>query len=319
MATLAIVEVSAVTCNYYACDEKAEKCATLKDKLITIHTCPSGKACKEVDGKATCYTPDPVTPACSNPGNKKLTGGSCCVSTAEKNGYCSGVALGGDCSDADKAKYCDVGLFCDGGKCAAVIATGSSCKDKPTGCQAGSTCYKEACTQIYNKKGDEACDFNAQCVTGACTASKCYKLPDLSKPTGWIDSDTDTTNLCEYSDGTKQTPGCIAGASDKTKVAKCRYYSKIDYSTTISYMTTLKKDACRPVDPTCDQGIDQFGCAKLKAAVQSNMAYEFELETVLVSCVSKTVQSTIDATYKCFGAELVWGLLTLLAIVALLI
>ena len=237
-----------------------------------------------------------------------------CISGKLNGKYCQGVPVGGACDASDQKKACDVGLYCNGGVCANQVADGADCK--PGQCQSSSLCYADnKCKRWHTlDKGTPAPDAK-MCKSGFMFSGLCADRPSVDKE--WINNTTDPTMACVYSNTMKLPAMCVMYSADPNRAGYCMNLSAINFGPYLDFINKYTPGSCPEKDPFCDKAADAYGCPKFIEVMKTNLAQLLDMEKPYPDCEEKLITRAINE-YKCFAKELMWGLLTLLAIVLLI-
>lgn len=231
--------------------------------------------------------------------------------------YCAGIALNGACNTS-LAMLCDVGLFCNAGSCVALLADNATCNGTVIPCQPNSLCYPDNKCHVvfYLDTGANLTIDNAMmCKTGYQLNLKCAAVPTVT--TEWLDNITDVSK-CAYSDNAVRRGECVCYSSDPKKTAHCTNFANQKTDVLTAYATKFTAGSCPAMNPYCDKAIDLYGCPAYKSNVLP--AYYQKLvseEALFPACENKPTINAV-ANYNCFAKELIWGLLTLVAIALLI-
>lgn len=232
---------------------------------------------------------------------------SLCVSNKLNGKYCGGQAKGETC---DKDKFCDVGLYCSAGTCAALLADGADCT---TGqCQPNSLCYPDKKCKKWHQIANGQPAANARfCQSGYTLNGNCTDRPTVEKE--WFDNATDLMKACNYSDKSPWPGMCITYSKDPKQAGYCMNFGKFPMTKYMDYVNKYAANSCPESDVVCDKAADAYGCANFKDFLREYYYMLTYMETQYPDCEDKMVTRSIDE-YKCFAKELVWGFLTVLAI-----
>mmetsp|Transcript_4832 Transcript_4832/g.9029 ORF Transcript_4832/g.9029 Transcript_4832/m.9029 type:complete len:363 (+) Transcript_4832:302-1390(+) len=180
-----IVGVMGGTCPSYSCGNKNAfsdgQCviANTTSNTLMIQPCKGNLACNTTDAVDNfyCVAPAPVIAANNTlyPGEHCSYAYQCKNNYNCTNGYCSGVALDGDCLDSEE---CAPGLRCnpDSATCTATLNIGES------------GCYNE-----FDCMNGAGCNKNASASTGTCVA---YYSLNINANVSNCNDDTKTSSLC---------------------------------------------------------------------------------------------------------------------------
>jgi hypothetical protein len=250
-----------------------------------------------------------------NPGYK-TSGTLKCCGDAKDGDYCKGLAVDAACTATGEVK-CGVGLFCDGTKCKAVLARGADCKAGEF-CQSNELCYSGKCTPFFSIEDGKDALIEALCKSGHIVGGKCQKATTYKGTSVWFDNAKALADACEYEDR-KEAAVCAPATGDKTKAVYCMKYDSSYTQTDLKAMYTGWKDNfCMGGDIICDKFLDSYGCTKAKTAAKAGAYFAIDMESVNAECIPNSALARIDSQYKCFSSELVWGILSVLAIVLLI-
>lgn len=83
--------------------------------------------------------------------------------TSCTQGVCVGQSVGGNCNNTAS---CNVGLYCNNGKCATQLKQGAACNTTDDSCGYPTVCgYGNVCTQVLSKSMGQSCATGAECAT----------------------------------------------------------------------------------------------------------------------------------------------------------
>eukprot|EP00829_Urostomides_striatus_P004649 TRINITY_DN1505_c0_g1_i2.p1 TRINITY_DN1505_c0_g1~~TRINITY_DN1505_c0_g1_i2.p1 ORF type:complete len:369 (+),score=104.69 TRINITY_DN1505_c0_g1_i2:67-1173(+) len=233
-----------------------------------------------------------------------------CVSGKLNGKYCQGVPLGGSCDNADQKKKCDVGLYCNAGLCAQQLADGADCK--AGACQSTSFCSTDnKCRRWHTIDSGTPSPEAKGCKSGYTLNGVCRDRPTVEKE--WIDYKTEPMMACRYSDQFKMPAMCVMYSGDQNKTGYCMNFAAYNLAPYMDFVSKYAANSCAFDDPLCDKAADAYGCPKWKDVLRSSLAPVIAYEAVYPECEEKMITKMIDE-YTCFGKELMWGFLTLLAI-----
>lgn len=305
------VSDGADVCPYNKCDSGAAKCFEVNGEVRTIKVCPSGQYCNA--DKCT-PNPTPPDPACQIPGYKPITNQKCCGGDLKDGAYCKGLAKDATCTaTGDK---CDVGLFCDGAKCVPQLAKGADCP-AGMGCQSNQFCVGGKCVDYFSiEDGKDNLLMETLCKSGHTFGGKCQKAvamkTDVWSPPSKMGIE------CEFEDH-KEPSLCVPTSGEATKTVYCKKYdaafTQADFK---SYLAAYKENSCTIMDMWCEKNSDVYTCLKSRAAAKNSMFFQADMESLNPSCIPSATDALLGLRFKCFGSELVWGILSVLAIVLLI-
>jgi len=204
-------------------------CSVLKNDTIYLNPCPDDYFCQTGLEESKCIPKIEVLESLAYPGEpcKKKTHkcryGKC------KYGYCQGAELNKPCSINTE---CSPGLYCNLGKCIALIPAGNSGCARDFDCENSAGCLDGTCVKYFSLKvGDTvalcAMQYSFFCETGSCWQNQCV---DAIKSANDLPTPCSTYKDCysQVTSGMVFYSDCICGYN-KEGQGYCSLFSGDNY------------------------------------------------------------------------------------------